>query len=136
MKCLTWELKLKWLGIGGLCTPIYLYNFLCVDKFNGSKSLIMNPSFWATKREGQIHFGSEDRNILFIQASLRALLALKNEIFQVCHNPFLYCQNYNISKMRALFLRSWLWTLTEVYFSYPGEKWLLLKSESFFSRWW
>lgn len=43
------------------------------------------------------------RNILFIQASPGHCLVLKSEIFQVCHNCSLYCQKYNINKMRGLF---------------------------------
>lgn len=111
------EAKTKIIGYWRFVFPRLFVQFpLCGQKFGGSNPLIINPSYWATRREGQIRFGSEDRNILFIQASLRALLILKSEIFQVCHNPSLYCQNYNIKKMREFFLGGSL-----IMDSYPGE---------------
>lgn len=112
------EAKTKIIGYWRFVFPRLFVQFpLCGQKFGGSNPLIINPSYWATRREGQIRFGSEDRNILFIQASLRALLILKSEIFQVCHNPSLYCQNYNIKKMREFFLGGGSLIMD----SHPGE---------------
>lgn len=50
------------MGTGGLYSPTDLYNFLCVCglEFHGSKSLIIKPSYEATRREGQVRFGSKD----------------------------------------------------------------------------